>query len=302
MPKRLSQAEKDARRRAYVDRQQRQALASTFSDINRENTRRLRAIDDDTWNAALEKDGELQTESDDEDDSLLYEVWAHNEYALVYNRRDWRPLFDAMTNVQKLVHLAKRYALDEITTVRAAIMRLHRRAYESELTIQAAHVGCDSRQGHLTNENILADLQVMARDAAEGIANTYNYDLVIAIEHIRQQNVFANRHYYAKHLSIWEASRDKWKIPQIQKHESGVSRSLAQQHFYQRNRNALGIAVLFPKTAVCPVCQGWIDRKEVALRVALNNPPPYHVNCPHIWHTRPNRVRKEECPMLWMGE
>ena len=79
------------------------------------------------------------------------------------------------------------------------------------------------------------------------------------------------------------------------------ARAMAQQDFYQHN-GQMGSAKLEPRTAVCPICQGWIARGIVPLRVALNNPPPYHPNCPHIFDIRPNKVASEDCPNLWMGE
>jgi len=47
---------------------------------------------------------------------------------------------------------------------------------------------------------------------------------------------------------------------------------------------------------------GWINRGDVPLRVATNNPPPYHLRCPHYWVTRHDKVAPEDCPLLWMGE
>lgn len=328
MPKRQTQAEKDERKRAYLDRQQRAMLHSVFDELNEANTARLKRIDVDEWNEA--RDESLQTEIDDDDSSFFYVVnsqsWTAPQFVtleffgmnelvfandvdfigdgktgrLVVNRRNWRTVFDEMTRVQKLVHLAKRYAVDETATVKAAIQRMTRRAYEAELTIQASHVACN-RQGHLTNEFIMADLETDARDSSENITNTYNYDLAIAIQKISQQNRFANRHYYAKYLGIWETARDHWKIPQIQQYETGKARAQAMKDFYERNRDIIGIAALLPKTAVCPICQGWIARGTVPIRVAMNNPPPYHIGCPHRWHTTPDRVAKEACRDLWMG-
>ncbi len=325
MPKRLTQVEKDQRKRASFDRKAREALHATFDEINEENTERLKHIDPDTWNKAVEES--LQTETDDKPQPVFYVVnhdswisfpFVHLEFIarniivlagdmdcsadghIVVNRRNWREQLENMTPVQKLVHLAKRYAIDEIATIKAMIQRLDRRAYEGELTIQASHVGCD-RQGHLTNEFVLADIDLRARDASEDIANTYNYDLAIAIQKISQMNPRGNRFYYAKHLGIWEQQRDTWKVPQIQQHENGLARAQAQKDFYRRNRDILGTATLRPKKAVCPICIGWVKRGVVPIRVAVNNPPPYHVNCPHYWYTRPDRVAKSECASLWMG-
>jgi hypothetical protein len=93
-----------------------------------------------------------------------------------------------------------------------------------------------------------------------------------------------------------------WKDLQIAQYTDQTARAMAQQDFYRFNGGMLGMAKLEPRPAVCPVCQGWIARGLVPLRVALNAPPPYHVNCPHFWDIRPNKVTREECPLLWMGE
>ena len=63
--------------------------------------------------------------------------------------RDWQSVVGGMTEVQKLVHLAmRRDAVDE-DGIRADLLKVRRRAYESELTIQARRVGCEGRSGHL---------------------------------------------------------------------------------------------------------------------------------------------------------
>lgn len=325
MPKRLTQVEKDQRKRSRLDRQQREMLHIIFDSLNAENTDRLLHIDKGEFDEAIEES--LQVESDDDDSPLFYVVnqgswtaarfvsitfFGENEIVLandvdcqacgclVVNRRNWHEQFDEMTRVQKLVHLAKRYAIDEIATVKAALMRLQRRAYEAEITIQAQHAGCD-RQGHLTNEFIMSDLELSARDNSEDIANTYNYDLAIAIQKLSHQNPRGNRHYYAFHLGVWEVARDEWKVKQIQQFESNTARALAMKHFSQRNRDIMGTAKLVPKKAVCPICIGWVERGVVPLRVAVNNPPPYHVNCPHRWHTVLDKIPAELCRELWIG-
>ena len=71
---------------------------------------------------------------------------------------------------------------------------------------------------------------------------------------------------------------------------------------YKQNGDLMGTARLEPRTAVCPVCQGWIARGSVPVRVALNNPSPFHPSCPHSWDITPKRVAKSECSLLWMGE
>ncbi len=214
--------------------------------------------------------------------------------------RNWQPVANDLSDVGKLSHLAMRFDAFDEEAYRVQLLRERRRYYEAELTNQAARVGCPGQAGRLTNGYILSELEEASRQDAASIAATYNYDLAVAIAHIRAETPTANRYVYAKRLQEWSAARATWKDPQIAQFTEGSARALAQQHFYQFNNN-VGMAVLEPKRAVCPVCQGWIDRGEVPLHVAMNNPPPYHPNCPHGWATTPGRVAQSECPMLWMG-
>lgn len=215
--------------------------------------------------------------------------------------RDWRSLVDQMSPVMKLVHLAMRMDSYDEDQTRAELLRLRRRAYEEELTLQAARVGCQGRRGRLNNSPILSELSDMSQRDAESVVNTFNYDLAAAIIRIRSEVPTANRFVYAKRLQDWNASRNAWKQGQIALNTEGTARAKAQQDFYREN-GRFGVAVLEPRTAVCPICEGWIKRGEVPLSVAQNNPPPYHPNCPHTWRTVPDKVSEEQCPMLWMGE
>jgi hypothetical protein len=206
-----------------------------------------------------------------------------------------------MTNVQKLVHLAMRQDDLDVDRIRVELLGMRRRAYEDELTIQARRVGCPGCSGRLENGPILSELNAMCAEEAAGIVNTYNYDLAASVLNIAAEVPTANRYVYAKRLQAWEGKRSAWKAPQIAEYTEGTARSKAQQDFYTLN-NIGGVAELMPKSAVCPVCIGWVERGEVPLREAENNPGPWHPNCPHLWQTSPDRVAREECPLLWMGE
>lgn len=199
----------------------------------------------------------------------------------------------------KLVHLAARMDDFEVDRIKGELLREGRRAYENELTAQARLVGCRSRRGQLTTGPSLSELHDLYSRHAAGIVNTYNYDLAGAIIQIRSETPTANRHVYASRLQAWEGQRAKWKGPIIAQSTDGYARALAQRDFHQFN-NVMGVAVLRPESAVCPVCAGWVARGEVPVAVATNNPPPYHPQCPHLWQIRPNRVA--DCNALWMGE
>jgi len=214
--------------------------------------------------------------------------------------KDWHALIDGTSNVQKLVHLAGRMDSYDQDSSRLEFLRVMRRAFENELTIQARGVGCN-RTGRLSSGPLLSQLNDTAAEKAAGIINTYNYDLGATVIRIRSEVPTANRHVYASRVRAWDNKRDKWKAPQIMQDLEQTARSLAQQQFYTHNGKG-GAAIMEPRTAVCPVCQGWINRKEVPLAIALANPPPYHPNCPHLWTVYPAKWPKEMCNPLWVGE
>lgn len=215
--------------------------------------------------------------------------------------RDWEALVAELTDVQKLVHLAMRMTPFDADRIRGELLAVRRDAYVDELTIMASQVGCPGRRGRLSGGPSLTELSEASQADGESIVNTYNWDLAVAIDAIHEENPRANRNTYARRLQEWDAKRGEWKAPQIEQYAEGQGRALAQSDFVQFN-DALGLAVLEPGAAVCPVCQGWINRGEVPLHEATNNPPPYHVNCPHVWQITPKRVPQSECPNLWMGE
>jgi len=216
--------------------------------------------------------------------------------------RDWQAAVDGLSNVQKLVHLAARNDVVDEERYRADLLRVRRRAYEDELTIQAARVGCPGRRGRLGNNASLSALAEASEQDAASIVATYNYDLAGQLRTIGQDTRTANRTTYAKRLGDWDTKRAGWKSEQIVQYAESAARSQAQQDFYRFNTAIMGTAIMQPVAAQCPVCQGWVARGEVPLRVAEHNPPPYHPNCPHSWQTRPERVQEAECPLLWLGE
>lgn len=215
--------------------------------------------------------------------------------------RNWQGRVDDLPNVGKLVHLAMRMTDADVDRIKGELTKQRRRVYEDELTIQAARVGCPGRRGRLTAGPSLTELSDLSQRDAQSIVSTYNYDLSLAIEHIRAETPSANRHVYARRLAEWEQKRAQWKRAQISEYTEGTARALAQQDFHRFN-NMVGYANLKPVEAVCPVCQGWVQRGDVPLHEAQNHPPPYHVGCPHLWVTYPDQMPQSECPMLWMGE
>lgn len=222
---------------------------------------------------------------------------------------DWQSLVqsEAFSNVMRLVHLAMRLDSFDEDRIRSELLKARRRAYENELTIQARRVGCPSRSGRLGNNESLTALNEDSKADAVSIVNTYNFDLAVAILNIRTEVPTANRNTYVRRLRDWEEKRNAWKSEQIALNTEATARVRAQQDFYRFNAiDAItgvdGIAVLSPGQAAEPICQGWINRGAVPLSEALNNPPPYHPNCPHVWQITPGEVEEFECEELWMGE
>jgi hypothetical protein len=216
--------------------------------------------------------------------------------------RDWREQLGELSRTQKIVHLAMRMDSTDVSRLRGELVKIRRRAYEQELSIQAGRVGCAGSTGRLTTGPALSSLNEMSQEDAESIVNTYNYDLAIAIQAIRSETPSANRNTYASRLREWETNRNSWKLPQIAQYTENTARSRAQADFY-KNNGIDGTAVLEPGTAKCPVCQGWINRGEIPLKEAMKAPGNFHPNCPHLWTVNPaQKVKRGECADLWVGE
>jgi len=210
-------------------------------------------------------------------------------------------LRDQMSWVQQLTFLASRWDSVDTEQTRTRLLGMRRKSYNDELGIQAQHVGCPGQAGRLANGNILSQLNDDSERDAASITNTYNYYLGIEILRAGAANPRGNRTYYAKAIADWQPTYWVHKDPQIEITTEKSARSLAMEDFYRYNGGAMGTAKLEPRSAVCPVCLGWIARGVVALRVALANPANFHIGCPHYWFTRPDKVAKEECVNLWMG-
>jgi len=223
---------------------------------------------------------------------------------------DPQTIIDQMTLTQRLIYGVADWGRVKISRMQSELLSMRAKAYNDELTIQAQHAGCGGRVGRLTNADIIERLSQDSQRDAESIANTHNYFLAVEILRIGETSTGPVRRVlpvlripeYAKALKAWSENYWAFKKPQITLMADNSARTKAQQDFYIQNRGVAGTAKLEPTTAVCPICQGWIARGIVPLRVALNNPPPYHQNCPHIFSTRPDKVAAEDCPLLWMGE
>lgn len=212
---------------------------------------------------------------------------------------DWQTQVGELTRVQTLVHLAYRLDSWSVDEIREQLVRMRRIAYADEITLQAQRVGCRDAVGFVGEGRLHNELDAQSAAEAQGIADTFNRDLVRAIQAIADDVPTANRYTYAARLREWETARNAWKQDQIDLHTETSARSRAQAEFYAHN-TIQGEGELIPRTAKCPICQGWIARGKVDLQIALNNPGPFHPNCPHLWETYPEQTA--DCEALWLGE
>lgn len=216
-------------------------------------------------------------------------------------QRDWHAAIVDASAVMQLVHEAVRQDAFDTAAIQAGLEQAARSFYNDELTLMADAMGCGNRHGQLEDGTIQADIDAEAAADAASIVNTFNYDLAVAIQHIRQEHPRANRYHYARYLTAWNERRSEWKDGQIATMTEGKARNRAQADFLRRNDLQDGNAHLLPTRAVCPICQGLVARGDVPIRVAYANPTPIHVNCPHIWHVDGRELPEDRCALLWMG-
>lgn len=198
-----------------------------------------------------------------------------------------------------LVHLAMRMDQVDEQAIATEVLKEKRQAYEDELTVQAANVGCD-RQGTMDNKT-LTQAYKQSQDEGKGIVNTYNYDLANAIDAIHDKIPTANRTTYAKYLGQWHSARSQWKDPQISLHNRMEWRSKAIIDFTRMN-NIQGYAKLVPSShASCDICRMWIRKGKVkleAVKRVIEEWPP-HLSCIHSWEIYP--LGDLRCEDLWVG-
>lgn len=213
--------------------------------------------------------------------------------------RQWEPIVAEFSRVMKMVHLALRRDAIDITSIANDLFKQKRQAYEDGLTAQAANAGCAGRKGVMPNDK-LTQARDEANQEAAGIANTFNYDLAIAIRFIKSEVPKANRWTYVKRLRDWEETRDGWKSSQIALWNQTKWANIAFQDFLAHNPNLNnGYAILQPKRTVCEFCQYWAKKGRVPMLEAVRVEFPAHVNCPHYWET--HYKGKINCEELWMG-
>lgn len=223
-------------------------------------------------------------------------------------QRDWRAIVDeweasrpGRMNVRLLVHLAMRMDAVDEQSITNEVLHEKRQAYEDELTIQAANVGCRDRRG-IMDEKTLKEAHKQSVEEGAGIVNTYNYDLANAINMIHDKIPTANRNTYAKYLGSWHTDRAAWKDVQISLHNRMEWRSKAVTDFTQMN-NIEGYAQLVPSShASCNICKALIRKGRMRIGDAqrwIEGWPP-HLNCIHHWEVKP--LGDLRCEDLWVGK
>ena len=223
--------------------------------------------------------------------------------------RNWQEVVqdDEFTDIQKLVHLAMRMDALHESSLQSALMDIGKGSFEATLTELARTAGCTSRKGLLTDEGLLNNLvNISARDA-KSVTNTYNFDLATAIIGIRASAPRANRYIYARRLKEWDRSRTEWKSRQVALNTALKARTLAHAEFMTKNPDLQGFAILEgPNPAQEAICQGFLNRGRVPIQVALENPSPFHIGCPHTWRfifTKLGRKAQKDarCSDMWLG-
>lgn len=144
-------------------------------------------------------------------------------------------------------------------------------------------------------------IQAKARKDAEGIAQTYDRELMGQIQKVRAGNIRANRFAYMRAIDTWIAQRNIFKSASISLNTMTAARKYAQDRFTREN-NIGGKWVLVGPPPVCKKCVrikalGPITYEQTQ---KPNNALPQHVNCPHRYQQL--IPKKIECgPNTWTG-
>jgi len=268
IPHKTRQDAEDQERRQALRTKILKDITATDDRLFQHSLERFLAISDEEWQAVLDSEAEWERRRT-----------ATAEADLGEKSPPWMSLVSQGSPVMQIAHgammqddLAEQTRRGELTAQRA-------RAYQDELAIQAKRVGCPHYRGTLRLGPEWIELDKKSIEDAHSITDTYNSDLAKAINKIRTDVPTANRNTYAKRLRDWNDNRSQWKERQIAQHTDLSARNQAQRDFYRNNGIRTGMAVLRPRTAVCPICNGWINRGETPIQVALSNPGPYHPNC-----------------------
>lgn len=205
------------------------------------------------------------------------------------------------------VHLILSMHAEERKGLRDRLLRSDRERYDQALTAVVADVGCGGK-AHLTDPAEMKKLAGRAKEVSEGVADTFNDDLLRALEGFEKQWVDLhgsrkgmNRLWLAKRAQEWEGERAIWKGAQIAITENTWTVDRAKEAFVKRN--ALdGRARVLPEAAVCDICKGYVAMGWVALQEADRVfEIPNHVNCIHFIQLDADKGSVPPCDELWAG-
>ncbi len=203
--------------------------------------------------------------------------------------------------VQRLVHLAYRKTEDDVKTIYKALFAQGREAYRNAIIAMAEQLGCTGIKRYQLEPMILSQLSDMYREHAVAIVATYNYDLAHALQTIREQNKFANRHYYAKFLEDWDRNRGDWKNKQIANVTLGWAQNKAVSDFAKFNSlDGVGVFLGPDDSLTCPVCQDLLHNSPYSLDQIQYIECPVHPNCRHQKKIQ-LADREINCDDLWLG-
>lgn len=211
----------------------------------------------------------------------------------------------AMTSEQFSMY--ELFSHDDARTAKTAstIQKLYQRTFVSELSTMLSRFGCGHRAPYLTDTLLIKSIEDFAATSAESITNTYNFALARRLLSLDASKVTKT----IVELRSWRKKRLIWKKKQIDQWTIGTAKKVAAKEFVERNKFLLDFskaeARLFPRKAKEPICMGWSKRGWFPMLEAIDNAPPYHLNCPHYFKYRGVKMdavsRLKVCPRLWIG-
>lgn len=223
---------------------------------------------------------------------------------------DWRPLVDAMTDVQRLVHLGGRMDQADRDEFQKRRFDQARETWKQAMQQEVNRWGCAGTKAlPPSGGQELSDIKDRTDFAADSVTGTYNLNLAKEIIRIGQDTPTANRHVYAYRLFYtpggWDARYWAAKEVEVAQNESMVHINAAIEAFYNRNGDLLQPeANVVPFTAAEEVCQGIVDGNPYrSVQVVYQKfDLPVHPNCPHTAQAvADKRLSPSVCRELWVG-
>lgn len=181
--------------------------------------------------------------------------------------------------------------------ISAQLTIVYRKTIQAQLTLY----GCQTLASATIDPESQRWIDAKALKDAEGIAATYNRELVNRVERIRKDNPRANRFFYMRELDTWLNSRTPRKTSSIALNTMTAARKYAQDRFVQEN-NIKGKWVLVGPPPVCRKCVRIKALGAVTFETTqkANNALPQHANCPHQWgQLVPKKIDCDD--MTWTG-